>query len=171
MSVVLSKSTNFTGDKTLSNSWSFFLVLPWCKYSVLSNKLTFSAWFCMNLRIHKGRCPRTTEHEVPHLLSSQKIKIKYFTNSNNYLPALLYTILLKISLILLICACGILFYHIMLIKFMKEEEDNISSLKKCIYYGLGVLTTIFLNFMSHFNSTYTNTFNTYSKSTEFSVQV
>ena len=31
--------------------------------------------------------------------------------------------------------------------------------------------TIFLNFKGHFNSIYTNTFNTYSKSTEDSVQV
>ena len=45
---------------------------------------------------------------------------------------------------------------------MKEEGDNKNSLKKWIYYSLGILTPnkieTLLNFMSHFNSTYTNYF-------------
>ena len=44
---------------------------------------------------------------------------------------------------LLFFACGVPFYHIMLIKFMKEEGDNKSSLKKSIYYSLGILTPHF----------------------------
>ena len=77
MSLVLRKSTNFAGVKNLSTSWSFFVVLSLRKYSVLSNRLTFSVRFCVDLLIHKDRFPRTTEHEVSHLLPSQKIKITY----------------------------------------------------------------------------------------------
>ena len=40
--------------------------------------------------------------------------------------------------------CGVPFYHIMLIKSMKQEGDNKSFLKKCIYYGSGILTPYFL---------------------------
>ena len=59
-------------------------------------------------------------------------------------------------------AGGVPFYHIILIKFMKEE-DNKSSLKKCIYYGFGILTPYFSILCPILIQQYANTFNTIQK--------